>query len=94
MKRVEPMTPEPPEHTGLDEAAVAVGLGLVLVGVVVMGLLATLLGTTTVGVRLPGIGVVPVHAAFSPDLRATLVAVGFSVLFVWGTSRFVRALVG
>lgn len=85
--------PEPPEYTGLDGAAIAIGLGLVLVGVVGMGLLETVLGTTTVGVRLPGLGVVPVRATFAPHVRASLVAVGFAELFVWGLSRFVRALV-
>ena len=77
----------------LDTAALTIGLGLVLVGVAVMGFFETVLGSVHLTQRVTGVGVIVVHTSFTPHGRAYLIMLGFSVLFVWGCSRLVRAIV-
>lgn len=81
------------EYGWLDEATLATGFGLVLLGLVVMGVFETLIGSAHFTERVIGVGVVIVHTSFTPHLRAYLIALGFLVLFVWGVSRTSRAII-
>lgn len=85
-------TPPHSDYGRLDDAALATGLGLVLLGLVVMGVVETLLGSAHVTERVPGLGVVVVHTAFTPRLRAHVIALGSLVLLAWGLSRVGRAV--
>ena len=89
------MDTTPPQADGswLDDAALATGLGLALLGLVVMGVVETLLGSAHFAERVPGVGVVVVHTSFAPRLRASVIALGFAVLLAWGLSRVGRAIV-
>jgi hypothetical protein len=85
-------TPLHSDYGWLDDAALATGLGLVLLGLVVMGVVETLLGSAHFTERVPGLGVVVVHTSFTPRLRAHVIALGFLVLLAWGLSRVGRAI--
>ncbi|QGX93370.1 hypothetical protein EI982_00570 (plasmid) [Haloplanus rallus] len=85
-------TPPHSDYGWLDDAALATGLGLVLLGLVVMGVFETLLGSAHFTERVPGLGVVVVHTSFTPRLRAYVIAFGFLVLLAWGLSRLSRAI--
>ena len=85
-------TPPHSDYGWLDNAALATGLGLVLLGLVVMGVFETLLGSAHLTERVPGLGVVVVHTSFTPRLRAYVIAFGFLVLLAWGLSRVGRAI--
>ena len=87
------MAPKRPAYGRLDDAMLATGLGLVLLGLVVMGVFETLVGSAHVTERVPGVSVVVVHASFSPHLRASTIALGGLVLLVWSLSRVGRAIV-
>jgi hypothetical protein len=86
------MTPLPQEPGRLEEGALAMGLGLVLLGVVAMGVFETLVGTAHVSEHVPGLGVVVIHTSVSPELRAYTAAAGLLVLFGWGVSRVGRTV--
>lgn len=86
------MSPPHSDHSQLDDAALATGLGLVLLGLVVMGFFETLLGSAHFTEHIVGVGVVTVHTSFSPHLRASVIALGFLVLLAWGISRVGRAI--
>ena len=70
----------------------ATGLGLVLLGLVVMGVFETLIGSVHFTERVIGVGVIIVHTSFTPHLRAYVIALGFLILFMWGISRMSRAI--
>lgn len=78
----------------LDEAALATSLGLILLGLVVMGVFETLIGSAHFTENVVGIGVIVVHTSFTPDLRAYSIALGFVVLLAWGVSRMAREMFG
>lgn len=80
------------DYIRLDDVALATGLGFVLLGLVVMGVFETLLGSAHFTDRVPGVGVIVVHTSFSPHLRAYIIALGFIVLLAWGFSRVGRAI--
>lgn len=86
------MSPPNSYYDRLDDAALATGLGLVLLGLVVMGVFETLLGSAHFTERVPGLGVVVVHTSFTPRLRAHVIAFSFLVLLAWGLSRVGRAI--
>ena len=79
-------------YNRLDDAALAIGLGLVLLGLVAMRVFETLVGSPHFTERVPGIGVIIVHTSVTPDLRAYVIALGFLVLLAWGLSRVARAI--
>lgn len=81
-----------PDYAWFDEAMLAGGLGLVLLGLVVLGVVETLLGSVHVTERTVRLGVIVVHTSFTPGLRPSLVAIGFLVLFGWSLSRIGRAI--
>lgn len=83
------MTTRGPPYTWIDDAALAVGLGLVLFGLAVLGFLETLYGT----VLAVDLGVVVVQASVGPDVRASAIALGLVVLLAWGLFRLGRAIV-
>ena len=85
-------TPPHSDYGWLDDATLATGLGLVLLGLVVMGVFETLLRSAHFTERVPGLGVVVVHTSFTPRLRAHVIALGFLVLLAWGLSRVGRAV--
>jgi hypothetical protein len=87
------MAPPPHEPGRLEEGALALGLGLVLLGVVAMGVFETLVGTAHVSEHVPGLGVVVIHTSVSPELRAYTAAAGLFVLLVWGISRMGRTVI-
>jgi len=86
------MSTPPLDYVRLDDVALAAGLGFVLLGLVVMGVFETLIGSVHFTERFPGGGVVIVHTSFSPHLRAYIIALGFIVLLAWGFSRVCRAI--
>lgn len=86
------MSPPRSDYDWLDDAALAISLGLVLLGLVAMGVVETLLGSAHFTERVPGLGVVVVHTSFTPRLRAHVIALGFLVLLAWGLSRVGRAI--
>lgn len=86
------MSPPHSDYGWLDDATLATGLGLVLLGLVVMGVLETLLGSAHFTERVIGTGVITVHTSFIPRLRAYVIALGFLVLLAWGFSRMSRAI--
>lgn len=87
------MSPSRGSYSRFDDATLATGLGLVLVGLVVMGVFETLVGSAHFAEQVPGVGVVVVHASFSVRLRAYLIALGFLVLLAWSVARTSRAIV-
>lgn len=87
------MRTSPSTYRRVDAAALTIGLGLVLVGVVVIGFIETVAGSVHVTHRIEGVGVIVVHTSFTPHGRAYLVATGFGVLLGWGTYRLGRAIV-
>lgn len=87
------MSPPHSYYDRLDDAALAIGLGLVLLGLVAMGVLETLIGSAHFTERVAGVGVIIVHTSFTPDLRAYIIALGFLVLLAWGVSRVARAII-
>lgn len=87
------MSPPYSYYNRLDDAALAIGLGLVLLGLVAMGVFETLIGSAHFTERVPGVGVIIVHTSFTPDLRAYIIALGFLVLLAWGVSRIARAII-
>lgn len=87
------MASESPDYDPIDEAALVLGLGLVVVGSAVIGVFETLLGSVHITKRISGVGVVIFHTSFSPHLRASIIALGFLILFMWGVSRVGRAAV-
>ncbi|WP_423999156.1 hypothetical protein ACOZ4I_10225 [Haloarcula salina] len=87
------MLPPRSAYGWFDDAALATGLGLVLLGLVVMGFFETLAGSAHFTERIPGVGVVIVHTSFTPHLRAYIIALGFLILLVWGVSRVGRAII-
>ncbi len=89
------MTMSPPrsDYGWLDEAVLATGLGLVLLGLVVMGFFETLAGSAHFTERVVGVGTVIVHTSFSPHLRASVIALGFLVLLALGVSRVGRVII-
>ncbi|MFB6202069.1 MAG: hypothetical protein ABEI98_08665 [Halorhabdus sp.] len=86
------MTTEYTYYGKIEEALLAVGLGLVLLGAVVIGFFETVLGSAHFTQRIPGLGVVIVHTSFTPHLRASVIALGFLVLFGWSCYRVGRAI--
>lgn len=82
-----------PEYGWLDDVALAIGLGLVLLGLVVMGFFETLVGSAHVTERVGGVAIVVVHTSFTPRLRAYTIALGFLVLLAWGLSRVCRSVI-
>ncbi|AXG07157.1 hypothetical protein DU500_12390 [Haloplanus rubicundus] len=80
------------DYGWLDDAALTTGLGLVLLGLVVMGVVETLLGSAHFTEHVPGLGVAVVHTSFNPRLRAHVIALGFLVFLAWGRSRVVRTI--
>jgi hypothetical protein len=80
------------DYVRLDDVALTTGLGFVLLGLLVMGVFETLLGSVHFTERVPGGGVIVVHTSFSPHLRAYIIALGFIVLLAWGFSRVGRAI--
>ena len=86
------ISPPPSDYGRLEEAVLATGLGLCLLGLVVMGFFETLLGSAHFTEHIVGVGVVIVYTSFSPHLRASAIALGFLVLLAWGISRVVRAI--
>lgn len=86
------MTTEYTYYGKIEEALLAVGLGLVLLGTVVIGFFETVLGSAHFTQRIPGLGVVIVHTSFAPHLRASVIALGFLVLFGWSCYRVGRAI--
>ncbi|MFD1646820.1 hypothetical protein [Haloarchaeobius litoreus] len=87
------MSPPHPDYGWLDEAALATGLALVLLGLVVMGFFETLVGSAHVTESVGGVDIVVVHTSFSPRLRAYTIALGFLVLLAWGLSRVCRSII-
>jgi hypothetical protein len=86
------MSPSLAGYGWFDDLALTVGLGLILLGLVVMGVFATLLGSAHFSEFVPGIGVVIIHTSFSTDLRAALIAFGLLVLLLWSVSRTLRTI--
>lgn len=72
------------EYDWLDDVVLAAGLGLVLLGVIVMGLLETVIGSPHVFVPIAG-GVI--HTSIAPQFRAYISALGFIILLAWGFYR-------
>ncbi|MFB6199197.1 MAG: hypothetical protein ABEI52_13195 [Halobacteriaceae archaeon] len=81
------MAPSFSNYDTLDEAALAIGLGLVLVGSVVMGFLETILGSPHTLEQTNEAGDVVAHTSFDPHLRAYIIALGFIVLLLWSLYR-------
>lgn len=75
------------DYHWLDDVALATGLGLVLLGVVVMGILETVMGSPHVFEPVAGI---VIHTSLAPQLRAYISALGFIILLVWGFYRVSR----
>lgn len=80
------------DYNRSDDVALAIGLGLILFGLVVMGFFETLVGSAHFTERVIRVGVFIVHTSFTPVLRAYIIALGFIVLFGWGLVRVGRAI--
>lgn len=85
-------TPPHSDYGRLDDVSLVTGLGLVLLGLVVMGVVETLLGSAHFTERVPGLGVVVVHTSVTPRLRAHVIVLGLLVLLAWGLSRVGRTI--
>jgi hypothetical protein len=86
------MPTESTAYGRFEELLLAVGLGLVVLGAVVMGFFETILGSAHYTQRVPSHGVVTIHTSFAPHLRASVIALGFLVLFGWSCYRLGRAI--
>lgn len=87
------MSPPYSDYGWLDDATLVTGLGLVLLGLVVMGVFETLVGSAHFTERGITGNVIIVHVSFTPHLRAYIIALGFLVLLAWGVSRVGRAII-
>lgn len=85
------MTPVP-EYGRFDRVALGLGFGLILFGAAVVGFFETVLGSVHFAQEVGGMGVIVIHTSFDAELRATIMVLGFLVLFVWGLSRVGRAI--
>lgn len=79
------------DYDTIDEAALAIGLGLILLGSVVIGFFETILGSAHTLKQTNEAGDVVAHTSFSPHLRAYIIALGILVVLVWGLYRVGRA---
>lgn len=71
--------------TAIDKAAMAVGGGLMLLGVVVLGLIETMAGEPYGAAPLTNdAGEVVAMPLVDPNLRVGLVILGLVVLLLWG----------
>jgi thiosulfate dehydrogenase [quinone] large subunit len=82
-----------PAPTVADRAALGVGAALVGLGVVVMGVVETLVGTPNPVPVTEG-GEVVAATTLSPELRAATVALGLGVWFVYAVARFLWTAAG
>lgn len=84
---------EEPAPTTADRAALAVGGAFVGLGVVVMGVVETLVGTPNPVPVTEG-GEVVAATTLSPELRAATVALGLAIWLAYAVARFLRTAVG
>jgi hypothetical protein len=79
------------DYSRVDEAMLAIGLGVVLIGAAVIGFFETVLGSVHVTERIAGVNIV-FHPSFGPHLRTYTMALWFLALFVWSLPRLGRAV--
>lgn len=78
------------DYEWFDDAALALGLGFVLIGVVVMGVVETFLGSGHFTAHVSGLDIIIVHISFTPHIRAYVMTAGLLILLAWGLSRIGR----